>query len=81
MVAMSVVSPFFNEEGGIAAAARGMVTSLRRELRDAESDIRVTAVSPGFVRTEFAEVYHRDPSAAERTYGRYPVLQPDDIAH
>jgi NADP-dependent 3-hydroxy acid dehydrogenase YdfG len=61
-------------------AVRSMTEGLRRELRAADSGIRVTAVSPGFVETEFAEVYHRDGEAAAKTYGRYPVLTPDDIA-
>ena len=61
-------------------AVRSLTEGLRQELRHAGSAIRVSAVSPGFVETEFAEVYHRDPSAGERTYGRYPVLQPRDIA-
>lgn len=61
-------------------AVRALTEGLRQELRDADSGIRVSAVSPGFVETEFAQVYHRDPSAGERTYGRYPVLQPEDVA-
>lgn len=61
-------------------AVRALTEGLRKELRAADSHVRVTAISPGFVQTEFAEVYHRDPAAAERTYGHYPVLQPVDIA-
>ncbi|MEM9463659.1 MAG: SDR family NAD(P)-dependent oxidoreductase [Myxococcota bacterium] len=61
-------------------AVRSLTEGLRQELRAAGSDIRVTAISPGFVQTEFAEVYHRDPAAAEQTYGRYPVLQSADVA-
>lgn len=61
-------------------AVRSLTEGLRQELRSADSRIRVSAVSPGFVETEFAEVYHRDPTAGERTYGRYPVLQPSDVA-
>ena len=30
--------------------------------------------------TEFAEVYHGRKEAARETYGRYDVLQPEDIA-
>jgi len=37
-------------------------------------------VSPGFVETEFAEVWSGDPNAGATTYGKYPVLQPDDVA-
>lgn len=61
-------------------AVRSLTEGLRRELREAGSQIRVSAISPGFVRTEFAEVFHRDPSAAEQTYGRFPVLEPQDVA-
>lgn len=71
-------------ESGIYAATkfavRALTEGLRRELHAAGSPIRVTAVSPGFVRTEFAEVYHRDPSAAAHTYDRYDVLTPEDVA-
>lgn len=62
-------------------AVRALTEGLRMELREAGSQTRVTSISPGFVETEFAEVYtHGDPTAAERSYGQYPVLQPDDIA-
>lgn len=61
-------------------AVRSLTEGLRGELREANSAIRVSAISPGFVRTEFAEVCHRDPDAAARTYDRYPVLEPFDIA-
>ena len=62
-------------------AVRALTEGLRRELREHDSPIRVSAVSPGFVETEFAQVYaHGDEAALERTYGRYAVLQPEDIA-
>ncbi len=62
-------------------AVRSLTESLRQELRAIDSPIRVTAISPGFVETEFAELYHRSKETARATYGRYPVLQPDDIAN
>jgi NADP-dependent 3-hydroxy acid dehydrogenase YdfG len=61
-------------------AVRSLTEGLRRELRAADSRIRVSAVSPGFVETEFAEVFHRDPGAGARTYGQFQVLQPSDVA-
>jgi NADP-dependent 3-hydroxy acid dehydrogenase YdfG len=61
-------------------AVRSLTEGLRLELREAQSDIRVSAISPGFVETEFAEVYHGRPDAARETYGRFNVLQPEDIA-
>jgi len=61
-------------------AVRALTEGLRKELRELGSRIRVTAVSPGFVETEFAEVYHGSSEAAERTYGRFKVLQADDVA-
>lgn len=61
-------------------AVRALTEGLRKELRELGSKIRVTAVSPGFVETEFAEVYHGSSEAAERTYSRFKVLQPDDVA-
>lgn len=61
-------------------AVRSLTEGLRRELRDLGSDIRVTSISPGFVETEFAAVYHGDPAAARETYDRFPVLQPADLA-
>ncbi|MGE0710779.1 MAG: SDR family NAD(P)-dependent oxidoreductase [Planctomycetota bacterium] len=61
-------------------AVRSLTEGLRQELRALGSGVRVSAVSPGFVETEFAALYHRDPAAAERTYGRYQVLAPADVA-
>ena len=62
-------------------AVRALTEGLRAELRAAGSDIRVTAISPGFVQTEFARVYHDgDDDKVAETYGHYPCLQPVDIA-
>ncbi|RMG99356.1 MAG: SDR family NAD(P)-dependent oxidoreductase [Deltaproteobacteria bacterium] len=61
-------------------AVRALTEGLRRELRAAGSRIRVTEISPGFVETEFAEVYWGDPGAAAETYGRYRCLSADDVA-
>lgn len=61
-------------------AVRSLTEGLRQELRQLGSDIRVTAVSPGFTETEFAEHYHQSSEAARETYGRYKVLDADDVA-
>ena len=61
-------------------AVRSLTEGLRLELRAAKSKIRVGAISPGFVETEFAEVYHGDAEKAKETYSQYRVLDPQDIA-
>lgn len=61
-------------------AVRSLTEGLRTELRQLELPIRVTAISPGFVETEFAEHYHGSREAAEQTYSRYKVLEPGDVA-
>lgn len=71
-------------KGGVYAATkyavRSLTESLRAELRELDSHIRVTSISPGFVRTEFASVYEGADDAAARWYGNYKVLQSEDIA-
>lgn len=61
-------------------AVRSLTEGLRKDLRDRGSDIRVTAVSPGFVETEFAENYHDSKEKARETYSRFKVLQPEEVA-
>ena len=61
-------------------AVRSLTEGLRQELRAAKSPIRVTAVSPGYVETEFAAAYHKSEETAAKTYSRFPVLQSEDIA-
>lgn len=61
-------------------AVRSLTEGLRQELRAADSGIRVTAISPGFVETEFAEHYHQSDKLARQTYGRYKCIQPEDVA-
>ncbi len=72
------------EESGMYSATKYAVRSLtegmRRELRAAKSPIRVSAVSPGNVETEFHEHYLQSKEAARVAYGRYPPLQTQDVA-
>lgn len=62
-------------------AVRSLTETLRRELRATDSPIRITAVSPGIVETEFAEKYHQSADKARDTYSQFPVLQAVDIAN
>ncbi|MEE2788759.1 MAG: SDR family NAD(P)-dependent oxidoreductase [Myxococcota bacterium] len=61
-------------------AVRALTEALRRELKSDQSAIRVAAISPGFVETEFAAVMLGDAEAAAAVYERFPCLQPEDIA-
>ncbi len=73
-----------SEGGGMYSATkfavRSLTESLRRELRGIDSDIRITSISPGYVETEFAKVFHESTEKARQNYGQYKVLQPEDIA-
>ncbi len=72
--------------GGFYAATKHAVKAvtemLRLELRARESRSRVTAISPGFVETEFFEVLHDgDRARAAEVLGRFEkVLSADDVA-
>ena len=61
-------------------AVRALTEGLRRELRQMGSGIRVCAISPGFVETEFAEVMSGCRDKAQATYSRFKCLTADDIA-
>ena len=57
-------------------AVRALTEALRQELRARQSPIRVTQVSPGYVETEFAQVFSGDDSV----YRRLKALEPGDVA-
>jgi len=72
-------------QSGVYAATkfgvRALTEALRQELHKLESGIRVSAISPGLVETEFAAVYYGAEEAAQKTYTRMKVLEADDIAN
>ena len=61
-------------------AVRALTEGLRQELRARQSPIRVTAVSPGHVFTEFADVFSGMPGAEEEIARRFKILEPRDVA-
>ena len=71
------------ESGMYAAtkfAVRALTEALRQELRARKSPIRVTAVSPGHVLTEFAEVFTGRTGADQEIASRLRILEPRDVA-
>ena len=62
-------------------AVRALTEGLRQELRARDSAIRVAEVSPGYVETEFAEVFSGSAEAAAKQYSRLKVLEPRDVAN
>jgi NADP-dependent 3-hydroxy acid dehydrogenase YdfG len=71
-------------ESGVYAATkfavRALTEALRQELRARRSPIRVTAISPGHVLTEFADVWSGQPGAAAAIDARFKILEPGDVA-
>lgn len=61
-------------------AVRALTEALRMELHALGTGIRVTSISPGYVETGFARVYYDSEEKARETYGRFEVLQPEDVA-
>jgi len=71
------------ESGMYAAtkfAVRALTEALRQELRAKKSPIRVSAVSPGHVLTEFADVFTGTPGAKKAIDRRFKVLEARDVA-
>lgn len=73
------ISPFSSMYGSTKFAATAIAEAARREL--GPKGIRVTAIHPGIVRSEFQDVAGYDPV----TFGQFmekigPVLEPDDVA-
>ena len=62
-------------------AVRALTEGLRQELAQSDCPIRVSAISPGLVQTEFHEAHFGSKQAATETYSRFRVLDPEDIAN
>jgi 3-hydroxy acid dehydrogenase / malonic semialdehyde reductase len=61
------------------AAVRALTDALKKDLLG--TPIRVTAISPGMVRTEFANVrHHGRADAGSQSYQGYTPLEPVDVA-
>lgn len=72
-------------QGGFYAATkfavRAITECLRQELRALGSPSRVSEISPGFVTTEFHEVFYRgDEEKITARLPQYRVLDPQDVA-
>lgn len=62
-------------------AVRSLTEGLRQELNELGSGVRVSAVSPGLVETEFATHLHAgDEELARQAYSRFKVLEDVDVA-
>lgn len=60
-------------------AVKALTEALRSELHDKKSPVRVTAISPGMVETEFSERAKRAPGDTS-AYQNFKVLEAIDIA-
>ncbi len=66
--------------GATKHAVRALTEGLRRELQEQGSPIRISAISPGVVQTEFGSVFFGDVERADEMYAGMQPLAPDDIA-
>ncbi|XP_029066476.1 LOW QUALITY PROTEIN: dehydrogenase/reductase SDR family member 11 [Monodon monoceros] len=62
-------------------AVTALTEGLRQELREAQTHIRATCISPGVVETQFAfKLQDKDPEKAAATYEHMKCLKPEDVA-
>ncbi|XP_047562707.1 dehydrogenase/reductase SDR family member 11 isoform X7 [Lutra lutra] len=62
-------------------AVTALTEGLRQELREAQTHIRATCISPEVVETQFAfKLHDKDPGKAAATYERIKCLKPEDVA-
>ena len=76
---LSTKIPEINMYCGSKFAMRALTEGLRKEVRNAGTNIRVTHLSPGTVETEMA-YKALGPEAAKSIYSSIRCLQPNDIA-
>jgi NADP-dependent 3-hydroxy acid dehydrogenase YdfG len=80
MASHRVPSPDSGVYSATKFAVRALTEALRQELRARNSPIRVSAVSPGHVFTEFADVFSGRPGSAAEIDRRSKILEPQDVA-
>ncbi|KAK2489386.1 hypothetical protein MC885_017841, partial [Smutsia gigantea] len=62
-------------------AVTALTEGLRQELREAQTHIRATCISPGVVETQFAfKLHDKDPEKAAAIYEHIKCLKPEDVA-
>jgi NADP-dependent 3-hydroxy acid dehydrogenase YdfG len=74
------LTPGANLYAATKAAVKSLAESLRHELREQGNETRVTAISPGFVESEFHQRYFGSAEQAKELYRGGVALEPDAIA-
>ncbi|KAK2110514.1 Dehydrogenase/reductase SDR member 11 [Saguinus oedipus] len=61
-------------------AVTALTEGQRQELREAQTDIQATCLSPGVVETQFTfRLHNKDPEKAAATYEHMKCFQPEDV--